>query len=105
MTWVVMIAVGVGSFAFRVGPLLMFERITLGDRGNRLIRHAGTAALTALIAVSARHSATGRATVPTLLAMAVAIALAARGASMLRLLLWGGGTYALAVICADLFLR
>lgn len=105
MTWLVMIAVGLGSFAFRVGPLLMFERVSIGERGNRLIRHAGTAALTALIAVSARHSATGRATVPALLAIVVAIVLAARGGSMLRLLLWGGGTYALAVICADLFVR
>lgn len=105
MTWVVMIAVGLGSFAFRLGPLLLFERVTLGDRGNRLIRHAGTAALTALIAVSARHSASGTATVPALAAVAVALVVASRGASMLRVLVLGGAAYAVVVVCVGLLSR
>ena len=27
MTWVVVLAVGAGSFVFRLGPLLLFQRI------------------------------------------------------------------------------
>ena len=48
MTWLVILAVGAGSFVFRLGPLLVFERISLTERGDRVIRHAGTAAITAL---------------------------------------------------------
>jgi branched-subunit amino acid transport protein len=94
MTWVVILAVGAGSFVFRLGPLLVFERISLTEQGDRAIRHAGTAATTALIVVTTKHSATGGAVIPTMLAVAVAAVLAARGASMLRLLLIGGATYA-----------
>jgi branched-subunit amino acid transport protein len=92
--WVVVLAVGAGSFLFRVGPLLALRRTPLGERADRVVRHGGTAAITALIAVSTRRAATGSATVPTLLAAAVGIALAARGASMPRLLACGGGAYA-----------
>ncbi len=59
MTWLVILAVGAGSFVFRLGPLLAFQRIALTERGERVIRHAGTAAITALIMVSTKHSATG----------------------------------------------
>ena len=105
MTWVVILAVGAGSFVFRLGPLLALQRISLTDRGDRVIRHAGTAAITALIAVSTRQSATGGALTPTMLAMAAAIGLAARGASMLRLLVCGGGIYAGSVIVMGLLSR
>src|SRR5260370_1312690 len=54
MTWVVILAVGAGSFVFRLGPLLAFERITLGERGDRLIRNPGTAALTPFIVAPTR---------------------------------------------------
>jgi len=102
MTWVVILAVGAGSYALRVGPQLLFERTTLSPRGDQLIRHAGTAALTALIVLSTKQSATGNALVPTLLAVAVAAVLAARGGSMLRLLVCGGAVYALATIVIGL---
>jgi branched-subunit amino acid transport protein len=97
MTWVVIIAVGLGSFVLRLSPLLVLQRVSLTDRGDRAIRHAGTAAITALIVVSTKHGATGSVAVPTVLAVAVAVVLAARGASMLRLLAVGGGIYACAV--------
>jgi branched-subunit amino acid transport protein len=102
MTWVVILAVGAGSFVFRLGPLLVFERISITERADRAIRHAGTAATTALIVVTTKHSATGGAVIPTMLAVAVAAVLAARGASMLRLLLFGGVTYACAAIVVGL---
>jgi branched-subunit amino acid transport protein len=94
MTWIVMVAVGVGSYLFRVGPLLVLQRVSLSDRADQLIRHAGTAAITALIVLSTKQSATGSATVPTVLAVSVAVVLAARRASMLRLLTIGGAIYA-----------
>ena len=105
MIWVVLLAVGLGSFAFRLAPLLLFHRINLSERGDRVIRDAGTAAITALIALSARQSATTGSVVPVLAAMAVAVVLAARGASMFLLLVFGGATYAGAVIVMDLVAR
>jgi branched-subunit amino acid transport protein len=105
VTWVVILAVGSGSFAFRLGPLLVFRRLSLTERADRLIRHAGTAAITALIVVSTKQSATGAATVPTVLAVTAAIVLAARGASMLRIVACGGGIYACAIAVIDLLAR
>ena len=90
MTWIVMVAVGVGSYLFRVGPLLVLQRVSLSDRADQLIRHAGTAAITGLIVLSTKQSAA----VPTVLAVTVAAVLAARRASMLRLLTMGGAIYA-----------
>ena len=105
MTWIVILAVGVGSFVFRLGPLLVIERIRLTDRADRAIHHAGTAAITALIVMSTKHSATGSAVIPTMLAVAAGIVLAARGTSMVRPLLCGGGIYACSVIVMDLLGR
>jgi len=102
MTWIVILAVGLGSYALRVGPQLLFERTSLSASGDRLIRHAGTAALTALVVVSTKQSASGNALVPTLLAVAVAVVLAARGGSMVRLLACGAGVYALSTIVIGL---
>ena len=98
MTWVVILAVGLGSFAFRLGPLLLFQRVSLSERGDRLVRQAGTSAIVALIVVSARNEAAGDAVVPTILAVAVGTVLAARGASMVRILACGGGAYAAATL-------
>jgi branched-subunit amino acid transport protein len=93
MTWLAILAVGAGSFMFRLAPLMVFERITLTERGDRLIRHAGTAVITALIVMTTKHSASGGSLVPTLLAVSVGIVLAARGSSMPRLLLSGSAVY------------
>jgi branched-subunit amino acid transport protein len=105
MTWVVIIAIGVGSYAFRLAPLLVFQKVTLSERGDRLIRDAGTAAIAALIAISARQSATTGEVVPTLLALAVGIVLAARGASIFLLLVCGGAIYAGSVVAMHAFAR
>jgi branched-subunit amino acid transport protein len=105
MTWVVVLAVGAGSFVFRLGPLLLFQRISLTERADRLIRHAGTAVITALIVVSTKNSAAGTAAIPTLLAVASGVVLAARGVSMLRLVVYGGGIYACSLLVVDLLAR
>jgi branched-subunit amino acid transport protein len=104
-TWIVMLGVGAGSFAFRLGPLLAFRRVSLGERGDRAIRNAGTSAITALIVVSVKQNASGTATVPTLLAMVAAVLLAGRGASMARLLVSGGAIYAGAVVVTRVLAR
>ncbi len=98
MIWVVIFAVGAGSYVFRLGPLLLLERVSLSERSDRVIRYAGISAITALIATSSRQHATGTAVVPTVLALAAAIALAARGAPMMLLLAGGGGIYAATVV-------
>ena len=98
MTWVVILAVGAGSYAFRLVPVLALQKVTMSERGERFIRHAGIAAITALIATSVKQDATGSALAPTLLAMMAAVVLAARGASMMLLLACGGGIYAGTVI-------
>ena len=105
MTWIVIVAVGLGSFVFRLGPLLLFQKVTLSERGDRLIRDGGMAAIAALIAVSARQSARGRATLPTVLALAAAVVLAERGASIFLLLVCGGAIYAGSAIAMNAFVR
>jgi branched-subunit amino acid transport protein len=105
VTWVVVLAVGAGSFVFRLAPLLLLQRISLTERADRVIRHAGTAAITALIVVSTKSSATGTATLPTVLAVAAGVVLAAGGVSMLRLVVCGGGIYACSLMVVDLLAR
>ena len=105
MTWLVMVAVGLGSYVFRLGPLLVLHRVSLSERADQVIRHAGTAAITALIVVSTKHSATGSAAIPTLLAVCTAAILAARRASMVRLLLVGGAIYACSLIAMEAIAR
>jgi branched-subunit amino acid transport protein len=102
VTWVVVLAIGAGSFVFRLGPLLLLQRISLTERADRAIRHAGTAAITALIVVSTKSGATGTATIPTLLAVAAGVVLAARGVSMLRLVVYGGAIYASSLMVVGL---
>ena len=102
MTWLVVLAIGAGSYLFRVGPLLLLRRGGLSDHSDRLIRHAGTAAITALIVVSATGAAAAGMAVPTIVAMAVGTVLAARGASMVQLLVVGGSLYAAAAVTVGL---
>ena len=45
MTWLVILAVGAGSFLFRVAPLLLLGRVPLGPRAEGAVRHAGLAAV------------------------------------------------------------
>jgi branched-subunit amino acid transport protein len=104
-TWIVILAVGLGSLAFRLGPMMLLQRVTLPESGDRAIRHAGTAAISALIAISAKQTATGSAVIPTVLAVAAAVVLAARGASMLLLLICGGAIYAGSVLVVSLLAR
>ena len=102
MTWLVILAVGAGSFLFRVAPLLLLGRVPLGPRAEGAVRHAGLAAITALVVVGTRQVATGTATVPALAAVLVGVVASARRASMVRLLVYGGATYAGALLVVEL---
>ena len=105
MMWLVIIAVGLGSLAFRLVPLFVLQRAPVGEQGERALRHAATAAITALIVTSVRQNATGTATVPMLLTAAIGRVGAARGQSLGRLLLGGGAVYVLATVATNLVTR
>ena len=97
MTWVVIIAVGVGSYLLRVLPLFVGARHLASERAERVIAHAGTAALAALIVTGLDRSAgTATAVVPTWLSASAAMAVAVRGGSMQRVLATGAIAYAAA---------
>lgn len=81
--WLVILAVGLGSFAFRAVPLLVAGGAGQHPWSDRLIRHASTAALTALV-VSSTLGANGTGPLlPSLAAVGVGTLAAARGRSML----------------------
>lgn len=98
MTWLAILAVGAGSFLFRVAPLLLLEHRELGPRSERFIRHAGLAAVTALVGTSTAHSADGGHVLPTLIAVAVALAATLRGRSMVRTVVAGGAAFAFVLL-------
>ena len=105
MTWVVILAVGPaasrsGSDHCCCSSGCRCRRAATDSSAMRAPRHSA-----ALIVVSTKQSATGNALVPTVLAVAVAAVLAARGGSMLRLLVCGGAVYALASIVVGAALR
>jgi branched-subunit amino acid transport protein len=91
--WPAMILAGVGSYVLRVLPLVVLPKVTLPPSVERGIRHAGMAAIAALLVSAATHRADGGDLVPTLVAVAVGLALAVRGAAMLRVVTIGGLTY------------
>lgn len=90
-TWLAVGGVGVGSYLLRLVPLLALGQASLSPTAQRRINHAGTAALTAIVAGALRHP-TGHG-VGTTLACLAGAAVALRGASMPRMLLAGGAVY------------
>jgi branched-subunit amino acid transport protein len=93
-TWIAILAVGAVSYVFRAAPLFVLGRLRLSDRVDRVLRHAGTAALTALLVSSAQHASDAGSRPAILAATAIGLIEAARRASMLRVVLAGGATYA-----------
>ena len=97
ITVVVILAVGAGSYLFRVLPIL-FGTPASSPRAERTIAHAGTAALAALIASGIHRDSTGADLGATIAAATVALVVALRTASMARVLFAGGATYALCLL-------
>ena len=98
--WIVILAVGAGSLAFRLGPLLVLRHMALPASIDRAINYAGLATIVALTSTSTRGVASG-APAPTLVAVTAAVALAARRASPVRIIAIGGSLYAISVIAVQ----
>jgi branched-subunit amino acid transport protein len=100
-TWLVIVAVGAGSYVMRALPVMLSARWTGTPRVERTIAHAGTAALAALIAGGFQRAATTPTDIAAVvLAAAVALYIAVRGGSMARILLTGGLAYGIALASA-----
>jgi branched-subunit amino acid transport protein len=94
-TWLVMTAVGVGSYVLRAAPVVLDARWLRSRRVEQAIAHAGTAALAALIAVGLRRSATSPTDTMTVgVAAATAALVAVRGAKLHKVLLAGAVAHA-----------
>jgi branched-subunit amino acid transport protein len=94
-TWLVIIAVGAGSYVFRALPVLVDARWLRSARFEQTVGYAGTAALAALIATGFRGSATSLTTgIAVAAAAAVAVGVAVRSRSMYGIMLAGASAYA-----------
>jgi branched-subunit amino acid transport protein len=98
--WPAIVLAGVGSYVFRVLPLLVLPKVTLPPRIERGIRHGGFAAITALLVSSVTHRGGASDLLPTLVAVGVGLGLAVRGAAMLRVVAIGGLTYLAVLVVA-----
>jgi branched-subunit amino acid transport protein len=102
-TWMVIMAVGLGSYALRALPVVLEAGWLRSPRVERTMGYAGTAALAALIVVGLRRSAsTPVDTAAVIVAAATAVIVAVRRGSMPKILLAGGCAYAAALASASL---
>ena len=101
MTWLAVIGVGLGSYLLRVIPLVVLPRVSPPASFDRVVRHAGVAAITALLVASVSGQAATGELGPTLIAVTVATALAIRGATMLNVVLVGGLVYVAVLVAAS----
>jgi branched-subunit amino acid transport protein len=99
--WLAVLLVALGSYAFRVVPLLLGERMRFSERVDVTLRHAAVGAMTALLVLAVLHvggDAVGRETVAACAGVAVSSGVALLGRSMLLVLLSGAAAYGLAMI-------
>ena len=97
MIWIAVLAVGLGSYAFRLTPLLLGARLTLRQRHQDILRHAGMGGMAALLVTSVVGFGTSEgltAIASAGAATAVAVVLAWRGRSLAVVVLVGGAVYA-----------
>jgi branched chain amino acid efflux pump len=80
--WIAIIAVGLGSYSMRVGPLLLRNHFEPRPVIDELIRHAGVAAVTALLVTSSLRVVDRGPLLPVVAALAVGSVLAWRGKPM-----------------------
>jgi branched-subunit amino acid transport protein len=100
MTFLAMVLVGLGSYAFRALPLLVLPHLTLSPRAERSLRHASTAAISALTVGALVHPRSSSELGASAIAVVVALALAMRGSSLLRVVTISLSTYAVATVLA-----
>jgi branched-subunit amino acid transport protein len=101
VTWLAIVLTGAGSYLFRLLPLVVLPRLTLRPGLERAARHAGVAAIAALLVSSLQTDSGAGNAGPTLVAVAVALALAVRGAAMLRVVSLGGLTYVMVLVISN----
>ena len=94
MTLLAMVLVGLGSYVFRVVPLLTLPRLTVSPRLEQSMRRATTAAISALIVGSLAGARSPADLGASVVAVAVGLAIAMRGTSLLRVVAGGIGAYA-----------
>ncbi len=97
LTWIAVIAVRRGSYAFRLTPLLLGARVLLPQTTQDLLRHAGMGGMAALLVSSVVGFGTsgGLAAIASAgAATAAAGVVAWRGRSMAVVVLAGGAVYA-----------
>jgi branched-subunit amino acid transport protein len=98
--WLAIVLVGVGSYAIRLVPLLLGERMRLSERADTTLRHTAVAAMTALMVLGVKRISSdpfSPDTIPVGMALAISAAVALRGRSMAIVVLCGGVTYGLAL--------
>lgn len=93
-TWVVVVAVGLASYVFRAGPLLVLGRVGMGPRARLVASRAGAGAVTALLVGSLGGSGQHAPGLGVLVATCVALAVAVRRASMAIVVASGATVYA-----------
>ena len=59
MMWLAIVGVGLGSYLLRVIPLVVLPRVSVPPSFDRVVRHAGLAAVTALLVASISGQAGG----------------------------------------------
>lgn len=99
-TWFAVLVAGLGSYAFRVAPLLLGNRLRISARTQDILRHAGMGGMAALLASSVLGfgSTGGAGAIAAVLAAVGAAAVVSwRGRSMTLVVLAGSAFYA--VIC------
>ena len=105
--WLAVVLVGLGSYAFRVLPLLLGEHLRLLERADATLRHASVGAMTALMVLSVKSFATGSFG-PDTIALAMALAtswmVALVGRPMPVVVLSGGVTYGLVLGAVRVFI-
>ena len=98
--WLAIVGVGIGSYLLRVIPLVVLPRVSVPPAFDRVVRHAGLAAITALLVASITGRASGE-LAPTVIAVVVASVLAIRRVSMVIVVSVGGLVYAASLLATS----
>jgi branched-subunit amino acid transport protein len=96
--WLAIGLVGLGSYVFRVVPLLLGEFLQPSERLNTVLQHGAVGAMTALLVFGVQRAAADPFSVDTVAvgtAVAVSGAIALLGRPMAFVVLFGGITYGL----------
>jgi branched-subunit amino acid transport protein len=96
--WLAIGLVGLGSYVFRVLPLLLGEYLQPSERVNAVLQHGAVGAMSALLVLGVQGAVAGPLSLDTfavVAALAVSGVVAVVGRPMPLVVLCGGMTYAL----------